>query len=94
VILLFLNYKRLAIPSTKLSFKRMVEFHKLFVIFLQETMMKWDCAIKSLSPSLPEWNFVATHNQDHSRGLLIGWINNSMQPQHSWSVIGGLGTMF
>jgi hypothetical protein len=94
MIILYLNCQGLANTSKKLDIRHLLEIHNPSTLMIQETMMDWGRAIKTLFVALSSWYFLATNAQVRSGGLLTDWKKNSLQLQDSWEIQAGLGTSF
>lgn len=67
------NCKGLANPSKKSPLKRLVDFAKPNVIFLQETMGSCQMVKNALEALLARWTFEAINARGRSGGLTSRW---------------------
>lgn len=88
------NYKGLANPGKKSSFKRLVDSTRLDIILLQETLGTWDCIKLALEALCPSWSFEALAARGRSGGLTIGWRCRVCRAVHVWGFDSGMGLYF
>jgi len=73
MIVLSLNTRGFRNPSTRIPLVRLVELHKLDVIFLEEIMGEGKKVIGTLEKIMKEWNFLYVESIGNLGGLIIWW---------------------
>lgn len=78
------NCRDLASPSKKLALKRLLGSEPCDIIFLQETLSRFEHIVRTLLAIMPGWKFQASDVVGRSRGIALGVNPRTIKVIYAW----------